>query len=143
MKLPRVLTRFGRRGYFLLLFGIGWTVVGWSGLNYGASEASTRILESLLRIAPFETWSHLWLISGVLAITASFFREPGDDIFGFISLIVPVFLWTFSAFLSYVNGLERGLLAAIVYAVLAVSIYIISGWPEAPPRNGRRRKREE
>lgn len=142
MKLPRALTRFGRRGYFLLLFGIAWSVVGASGLTYGASPGSTRILESLLRIAPFEIWSHLWLISGILAITASFFRQPGDDIFGFIALIVPVFLWTFSALMAFVAGLERGLLAAIVYAVLAVSIYIIAGWPEAPPRNGRR-KREE
>lgn len=143
MKAPRFLTRFGRRGYFLLLFGIGWAVVGWSGLTYGMSPVAQQNLKALTDVVSYETLAHMWLIAGVLAITASFFRQPGDDIFGFIALIVPVFLWTFSSFMAFVGGLERGLLAAAVYAVLAVSIYIIAGWPEAPPRNRRRRRREE
>lgn len=128
---------FGRRGAFLFAYGVAWVLLGYARLAVPPSSAALRAIEPLLYVAPYRTWAALWFVMGVLAIIAAFFRKPGQDIFGYISLMVPPVLWGVSGFITYINGVNpQGLLATSLWGAVVAAIVIVAGWPEIP--NGKR-----
>ncbi len=123
--------RFGRRGAFLLLFGFAWGLIGYGRLATPPSPDSLRQIEPLLYVAPYRTWAYLWLVAGLLAAIAAFFRSVGDDAFGFTALITPPALWALSNVITFIVGENRqGLLGSGLWLAVMVAVFIVAGWPE-------------
>lgn len=122
---------FGRRGAFLLLFGAMWALAGYGRLSTVPSEQQLTGIQPLLAIAPYRTWAALWLVTGIAALVAAFLRKPGQDVFGFVALVIPVSLWGISNLVLYsVAGYRPGLQAAAIFACMLTALIIVAGWPE-------------
>jgi hypothetical protein len=73
----------GRRGAFLLAFGMVWGLIGYGQIS--APPPDQRGLHLLLDRVPLEVWGWLWITAGVVAIVSAFLPQ-GSDRFGFLAL---------------------------------------------------------
>lgn len=139
--MPRRIVRrlsvlLGRRGAFLLAFGMVWTLIGYGQIS--APQPDQRGLHLLLDRVPLVVWGWLWITAGAVAIVSAFLPQ-GSDRFGFLALSLIVTPWIFSYLVAWwQGGFPRGWIASALYGGLAVGIMVVAGWAEPP-----RPKREE
>ena len=126
----------GRRGAFLLSFGMVWGLIGYGQLV--SPQPDQRGLKLLLNRVPLEVWGWLWITAGAVAILSAFLRQ-GSDRFGFFALSLMVTPWIVSYLVAWGQGaFPRGWIASALYGGLAIGIMVVAGWGEPP-----RPKREE
>jgi hypothetical protein len=130
----RIAWGLGRRGLFLLCFGVTWLVIGLSVIL-----VPTTITNQSLFYEMFPGWLRLglWAVPGLVAMAAAFFRRPGQDVLGFSFLIIPAavrgvsFLAGWIVYLADVApGSPFGWAGFVVYAALVVAIAVVASWPE-------------
>ncbi|MEU8756200.1 hypothetical protein AB0C88_37510 [Streptomyces chartreusis] len=132
----RLRRALGRRGAFLLCFGMVWGLIGYGQLV--SPQPDQRGLRLLLNRVPLEVWGWLWIVAGVAAV-ASAFLPQGSDRFGFAALSLMVTPWIVSYLVAWGQGnFPRGWIASALYGGLAIGIMVVAGWSEPP-----RPKREE
>ena len=109
----RLKKRLGRRGGFLLIFGVGKTSYGLSLLL--DPPASSPGLQLLTNVCSLRHWSWLWIIAG-LVTGASAFLRVGRDLYGFVAALVPPTVWAIAYTAAVVSGqFSRGAYVAIWY----------------------------
>lgn len=125
----------GRRGAFLLFFGLLDVIYAY-GLFQAQDAANRSATQSAAaRVFPLTVWAVLWLVVGLICVFFAFRRE---DRFGFVAAVVIKVMWGINMFLAWLlAGLHQGYLAAAVWLSFAVIAYLVSTWPEpAPIRRG-------
>lgn len=131
-------TYIGRRGGFLLLFGIAWVAIG---LAIQPPPPSRTVLFPH-ELIPWPARLVIWLAGAVPAIICSPMRKPGKDRWGFILLCIPVAIRAVSYFIGVIEGLfipeyqslvGIGFAGGVVYSVVLGAIMLVAGWPEPRP----------
>jgi hypothetical protein len=133
----------GRRGIFLVMFGLIYLVVGASVISIDQH----RFADVSPDIGPFldsPLWGIMWIAAGLLAVVVGIyrFRRPPADAMGFGGLLVPPAVWTIFYSLSLLvyllTGGEFGRATAIsgisVWTFVWSVILLVAGWPEAEQR---------
>lgn len=135
--------RLGRRGAFLLLFGIMYVLTGagltfipgidarLSGLGWAAEAAPWLPFSPLL---PFKV---LWVACGVSAIIAAFKTRPRDW-FGYSGLVLAPGIWGALFLIGVLVGAPiYGVLSTLIYWVFACAPVIVSGMQGDKDRDDR------
>lgn len=130
----RIAWGLGRRGLFLLCFGVTWLVIGLSVLIVPDVMANQALFYEM-----FPEWlrAGLWGVTGLVAMGAAFFRRPGQDVLGFSFLIIPSAIRGVSflaGWIVHLTGLAPGSpigwAGFVVYAALVIAIGVVASWPE-------------
>lgn len=82
----------GRRGPFLVFFGVGKICFGGSFIF---EPPSTAGLGMLTRFAPLHCWAWIWIICGAATFTCAWLRF-GRDGLGFVTASIPPAIWAFT-----------------------------------------------
>ena len=138
---------FGRRGGFLVLFGLAWTLCGVSFALVPVERFSAVNHAGPLVFMDSRPWPGLlWIVCGLIALVNGLARRRinNEDAFGYAALVVPTVLWTLCyawSFGSWVLwkafdgtpppfGRPTGGLGAVIYAALAVSVLTVANWKD-------------
>lgn len=119
----------GRRGAFLLLFGLAYAGIG---LSYVFAEPTAPIREAMVWLP---SWSPLWacgvafVAAGGVALVCAFLPLPGDR-FGFMALASISAAWAVANVVSWqAEHQARGWVTAIVFAAVGGAVLVVSGMP--------------
>lgn len=133
-----LIRRFGRRGVFLMMFGLVYVVFGGSVLSIAMPRfAAVAMLGSFLDSS---AWGVMWVVGGVVAMVNGFYRYRSHaDAPGFTALLVPPVVWSIfyaTSAVSYVaTGGVFGRITSIsgvaVWALVWLVVTLVSGWPDA------------
>lgn len=119
----------GRRGAFLLSFGVIYVAIG---LNYMfiAADATIRHAMSWMPAwSTIEVCGAAWAAAGVVAAVSAFLPMPRDR-YGFIALAAWSSAWAIAWGIAAALGYApRGFVGALVFAVLTVAPMAVSGLP--------------
>lgn len=134
----RIPGRVGRRGAFLLAFGVIFAGIGIDLLYFPFPPAARVGLRLALLVAPVHAWGVVWLATGVVSSVTAFAMRPRHDRWGFLAQIVVTATWACSyvwaaitATVGHQTMLARGLfIGALLYAALACAILVVVGWRE-------------
>jgi hypothetical protein len=129
----------GRRGVFLVMFGVIYVAVGASvwGLE---TRRFTDIAPIIGPLLDSHGWGIMWALCGVLAVVTGVRRgQNAEDGLGFAALLVPPAAWTIFYAASVVAYLttsgEFGRINSVpgvaVWSIVWFVILLVSGWPEA------------
>jgi hypothetical protein len=136
----------GRRGTFLVCFGVIYLVYGVAQWSRATSPfAALGPTGHLLTRPP---WAALWLACGLAAtVCAVGRRRRGEvrawvDALGYNALLLPPTVWVLGYVLSAVLylatagqvGSDRAWAALVIWMSVVVAVLVVSGWPE-PPRD--------
>lgn len=132
----RLAARVGRRGGFLLAWGVLFLFVALS-LILRPPEVDPALFHTGLPLAVRVT---KWTLCGVLAVGFAFRRGTGRDWPGFVALVAPLILdassyaWGTVVYLlsGGTEGFAHGWLGAVQGVVFVVVILIVAGWPDPP-----------
>lgn len=128
-----VRTFLGRRGSFLVLFGVVWIAQGVAAFT--TPESATYAL-----LADGGQWRGLvWVATGAIALIYAT-RPQGEDAIGFLSLYLMaayravaygagLVLW---ALPGGKEGDPRGAIGLLSWGALIIAILIVAGWRESP-----------
>lgn len=129
---------YGRRGVFLMMFGIMYVCVGASALAVPSAR-----FHAIPLMGPFldhRLWGLMWVAAGLVAFANGFLRKRshGDEV-GFMALLGPPGVWSIfyatSAVCYVATGGEFGRLNSIsgllVWGLVWTVVTLISGWPDA------------
>lgn len=126
--------RLGRRGTFLLLFGIVYAIFGWSLLTTDTTPERALVFGWL----PDQARAAIWFTAAAFALVFAWRRSPGDDTPGFLALIVPPiirgvsFLWALLVW--YVTdgeiGYPDGWAGAAIWVAVVGVVLLIASWAE-------------
>jgi hypothetical protein len=125
----------GRRGAFLLLFGLMFICIGYALSIPMPSASASQFLHDLL---PWWARTALWAGSGVIAVIAGFVRRPKFTIAGYTFLSLPPAERLASYALSWIIidvDYRLAVLGSVVYGSLLIAILIVASWPEPNPIN--------
>lgn len=132
----------GRRGIFLVMFGLIDVIVGVSVFGLKLRRFSD-VSPDIGPILDSPGWGLMWVGAGLVAVGVGVHRarRPGDEV-GFGALLVPPAVWTIFYTLSLVSylltGGEFGRIAAVsgiaAWSFVWSVIMLIAGWPEADQR---------
>lgn len=137
---------FGRRGVFLMMFGVMYLFVGASSLL-----VPTARFHAIPIMGPFldsPAWGLMWIIGGIAAMAIGFLRKRSRrDELGFMALLAPPGVWTVfyatSAVCYVATGGEYGRLNSIsglcVWLLVWLVVTLVSGWPDADSSSTERR----
>ena len=119
----------GRRGSFLILFGLIYVAYGLS-LYYATPDAAVRHSMAWLPAqTPLACCGATWALAGVIAGVHAFLPIPRDR-FGYMALAATAMAWTVAYLVSWGLGYgERGWVSAIVFAALGAATLVVSGMP--------------
>lgn len=123
----------GRRGAFLLLFGLIYLAIG---ASYTWVEVGAPIIRWMSWM-PVPLWvcGLVWMVAGLAAIRFGFCTIPRDR-WGFMALAAVGMGWTVAWLIAWATGdAPRGFAGAFVFAALAAAILVVSGMPN-PVRRG-------
>lgn len=123
----------GRRGAFLLLWGLIFVAMGYA-LTIPLNDPPTnKFLHDYL---PWWFRASLWGFSGLIAIVSAWIRDSRATITGYTFLSLPVGERLASCALSWLIlnvDYRATILGSIVYGALLVAILLVASWPEPNP----------
>lgn len=136
----RAVQRVGRRGAFLLLVGFIFILRGNSFLYNDFSSAELAAYEYAFNMFVPSAWGILFMVSGVIAASASVLRTTGagykkfSDATGFAALQGVALAWACSKWLSvaFGDGGSLALRGALSWTIIVALVALIAGWEEAP-----------
>jgi hypothetical protein len=121
----------GRRGVILLCYGAVWALYGYA--QVASPPPDRRGLQPLIELAPLAAWGWLWMVAGVLAMVSAWL-PTGRDWAAFPALQLVVLPWMGCYLVTWLMGdYPRGWIAAAVWGLISVPVWVVAGWPE-PPR---------
>lgn len=124
----RLMRQLGRRGAILLSYGTVWSLYGYAQVV--SPQPDQRGLTLAVQMLPLDVWGWLWTTAGLIALVSAWFPQ-GTDWPGFLALPLIVLPWMLSYLTSWIQGdFPRGWVAAAVWAVIAVPVLVVAGWPE-------------
>jgi hypothetical protein len=115
----------GRRGLFLLLFGLVYLVYG---------------VASYLSPPPTNLWVAVWVpslafgISGFVALLTGVLH-PRLEWLGFVCLYLTAGLWSVQYMAAWVAGVPRAWAGFVVWLLVVLILLLVSGWAEPPPQD--------
>jgi FtsH-binding integral membrane protein len=142
LRLGWLLRRYGRRGVFLLMFGIIYVVVGVATLTVSNGRRFTQIGPIIGPFLDAPWWGIMWVAAGLAAAAVGAGRARGwRDDRGFGALLIPPAVWTIFYLASVAVaiatngdfGAIRSLSGAAVWSLSLTVVLLISGWPETTP----------
>lgn len=123
--------RIGRRGTTLLFLATLDFVIAASLINPQAEAARTTSTRFIADIAPLWAWGALWAAVGAACLVGAVRRH---DRWAFAAAMALKVLWGGVYVFGWaIAGLDRGWLGGVVWWAFAAFVYVVSGWPEAPP----------
>lgn len=129
--LRRLAQRLGRRGAILLCYGAVWFLYGYA--QVASPPPDQRGLQPLLELMPLAAWGWLWVAAGVVAMVAAWLPQ-GKDWPAYPALQLVVLPWMGCYLATWIMGeFPRGWIAAAVWGLISVPVWVTAGWPE-PPR---------
>lgn len=125
-RVPAALARrAGRRGAFLGFLAVLDLAYGYSLL---ATAAPQRQLDLFL---PWEAWGGIWAGTGLVCLAAVF---SVSDRWAFTAAAFLKAAWAALAVDEWaVQGVPRGWVSAVVFGCLALTVLVVSSWPEPAP----------
>lgn len=112
--------RLGRRGQWLVIWGLGWIAYGYG--TVAEPQTDRRGLALVTTWAPLHCWAWVWIGSGVLALVCAAVRPPWDWP-GFYLATIPPLVWSISYFTSGATAdLARGPYAGGLWLVIAAGV---------------------
>lgn len=126
--------RIGRRGAFLGLVGVMWSLYGYGLMR--APLTDSRGLTLLIRLCPLPRWGLVWLIAGGVAVVAALSTRRRWDEIGYVAVLVPPMLWGLAYLTAWwpMQVYPRGWATAAVWGMVSTAVMIVAGWPEPPRR---------
>lgn len=125
----------GRRGAFLVIFGILFILRGEVKLQGHFTPIEQQSFGLATRIAPLEVWGWAAIVVGVVAVVSALLSHDGH---GFAALQTYAGLWALAAALTWVvDGSPMAARTALSWTTTVAAIFIVSGWPEAVDLNFR------
>jgi hypothetical protein len=121
----------GRRGAILLCYGAVWALYGYAQI--ASPPPDQRGLQPLLQLWSLDVWGGLWVAAGLLAMVSAWL-PTGRDWMAFPALQLVVLPWMGCYLATWLMGqYPRGWIAAAVWGLISVPVWVVAGWPE-PPR---------
>ena len=121
----------GRRGAILLCYGTVWALYGYAQIV--SPQPDQRGLTAALELMPLDAWGALWVAIGIVALVSAWLPQ-GRDWVAFLLLPLMVVPWIVSYLIAWIVGdFPRGWVATLVWAAIAVPVWVVAGWRE-PPR---------
>lgn len=118
----------GKRGWFLILLALVFTVIGLSYLQ--TSPARTKTFSFLPDWFPTPWVSIVWGIGVVTAVVAAFRAEPRADWIGFGTMSFVLTGWGFIYLASWIHGdTPAGWYSASIFWTFAALVFLVSTWP--------------
>lgn len=125
----RVKHRIGHRGSFLLFLALLDFAYGYSLI---AAPPQERVFDLLL---PWAVWGWIWVGTGAVLFAGSLVIR--DRIAYSLAALLKVVWAGVFAEVWLVQNLPRGFVSVVVWAAFALTVILISGWPEPWARNGK------
>lgn len=120
----RIASRLGRRGHWLILWGVGWIAYGYGTVS--EPQTDRRGLGLVTTLAPLHCWAWGWIGAGTLALAFAWLPAPWDWP-GFILAVFPPLMWATSYFTAgATGGLPRGPYAGGLFLVIALAVVLSS-----------------
>ena len=122
-------TMNGRRGGFLFLASLSYVAIGLANVITKPSHAVDLAFAWIRISGPVLGW--LWIIVGLFMAVTSLISAGHSKLeaFGYVSSLVPPFIWAFIFCGSYLFGNPYGLRGGAVYLFLSIVMFYIAGWP--------------
>lgn len=129
--LRKMIIHVGRRGLFLLFFGMLWSNTGYRWTEVPPTSPAFRLLFDLF---PPELWG-LFLIAMALLMAAGAFWKRIEDLSYGVSTWVASFFGVMSLWAS-IGLVQEDRINAVtvsgIYFFYAFLVWVVSGWPESP-----------
>jgi len=155
-RIDRMHRQLGRRGAFLLAWGILFVLYGF-GFWFAPLPEHPHNQLIVHEYIPHQVRAVVWVLSGLVADVSAFRRSPGRDTIGFVAILIMPMIrsasygfsalaWIVTASLPdlfvHTYGDPRGYVSAVFYLVFVASVIIVSGFHEdhgyaPPPDRGR------
>ncbi|MFX4294113.1 hypothetical protein [Streptomyces bohaiensis] len=124
--------RLGRRGAYLLVTGITWTLYG-IGVIIDPRVGTMRAAVVLRDAAPLQVWGAVWVAGGVVAAASAWAACPRWRALGFGAAMLPPLLWSLAFAWAWATGeYPRAWTGAAVWAGAAAKVWIVAGWTPRP-----------
>lgn len=124
----RVAAKIGRRGAFLILFGVIYLLLGFSYVATPETPAVRVALKLALRVAPLWAYGLMWLVAGAVAVISGVFLSPARDATGFMCAVIAPTLWAFVYLAAWVDhDTSRAWVSAAVFAAIGGAVSVVSG----------------
>jgi hypothetical protein len=125
----------GRRGSFLILFGLIYVAVGLSYI-YAPNDSPVRqSMAWLPHLTDLTFCGGVWATAGLIAGVHAFLPIPKDR-FGYMALAATAIAWTVAYMVSWGLGYaDRGWVSAVVFAALGAATLVVSGMPNPVRRS--------
>jgi hypothetical protein len=142
----RLIRTFGRRGVFLIMFGLVYVAIGVSAVSIPSQRFS-----AIPVMGPFldnQWWGVMWIAAGVIATVNGAYRSrSAADGPGFVALLCPPGVWSIFYATSAVTwfatsgefGRVNSISGAAVWALVWLVVTLVSGWPDADAGTRERR----
>jgi hypothetical protein len=121
----RLARRTGHRGAFLLFLAVLDILFGYS---LWATAAPQRLLDLFL---PWEAWGGIWVAVGLVCIAGA---ASVTDRWAFAAAAALKAFWAALAADEWLfQGAARGWVSAVIWLCFALTVLVVSSWPEPPP----------
>lgn len=131
---PRRRTVNGRRGAFLIAFGVAYGGLGYSYAFVEPTAGRAAALAYITNHLSIHWLGIPWLVVAVVALGSAFVREPSDR-FGYSGLSFLPVIWGGLYVIAWRLGdSPGGWVSGILYAAIAAAPLIVSGMVNPPSR---------
>jgi hypothetical protein len=119
-----------RRDAFLALFGVTYILLGYSFLNIDPifKPLIKAQLRYALEVAPIEVYGWAWVVAGSIAVLGGLWHKL--DGVGFAAATFMPLIWSLANWGACIDGIPRAWVGGVIYGVLGLSSFIISGVPD-------------
>lgn len=119
----RVARRTGHRGAFLLFLAV-------LDFCYGYAQVAMPVSQTDLFL-PWPWWGAAWIATGAVCLAGAFVRR---DWWAFTAAAVLKAAWAaVMADTWLLQGVPRGWVSAVVWATFALTVLVVSSWPDPVP----------
>jgi hypothetical protein len=126
----------GRRGAFLLLFGIAFMLLGLSFITSPPDALIRQTMRWMPDWSPIWFCGLLWLGAGLFGVVFAFTRIPTDR-FGFMAMSAVCVGWAVAHCIAQAVGTnDRAWVSAVIFSIMGGAILVVSGMPN-PVHRGR------
>lgn len=121
----------GRRGIFLLFFGLLYMTTGQGWIYAPPTPTAAVNLYVIVAILPLAFWGWVWVATGLLMLAAAAWRRLEVWAFGAAAALATFWgLGYLAAAPPLGHGTGRAYVAMFTYYGFAFIFQVIAGWPE-------------
>ena len=119
----------GRRGGILFIAGLSYILIGGANIVTKPSISLDLAFSWIHTTATTLGW--MWVVAGVVMLIGGAISAGHSTLesAGYVTSLIPPFVWSFIFCGSYLFGNPYGLRGGVVYLFVAILMYYIAGWP--------------